>query len=102
MSGLNIISDFVDYDGERIQPYYAAFMIEHGFCTARHCWKAHGGSGYIAWNSRKWSEFLCLKKLPKDAPTRHLAAKFEDWLAIRAVSNFFGLMDASFDNSLDN
>ena len=84
----SLIENFRDADGQPVQPYFAAFMIERGFRTAKEAMSIHlGGFEYMTWNQARWKQFEAAHGYQVDGPRRHLAAQFTTWLNDRALDH---------------
>ncbi len=76
------IRNYRDAEGVPVQPYYAAFMIEHG--------RQLIGGGiqvnlqYMRWINARWDEFCTPRGIPAHRRGLH-AAEFTDWLQERVA-----------------
>lgn len=78
------IRNFTDSTGERVQPYFAAFMIERGYERAREPFERDGHNlEYMEWNGARWAEFERENGYPHDHIRSSRADEFTDWLQAR-------------------
>lgn len=81
------IDHYRDADGEPVQPYFAAFMIEHGYTRAKSIFERDGnGLEYMDWNRARWREFRTLHGIDRDFQHFH-AAEFREWLRGRSLDH---------------
>lgn len=82
-----LIDNYRDADGEAVQPYFAAFMIEKAYSRAKHIFERDGhGLEYMEWNQARWREFCSQNGIDRDFS--HLyRAEFSEWLAARAADH---------------
>lgn len=82
-----LIQNFRDASGQPVQPYFAAFMIEHGYSRAAEPFERDGHNcEYMEWNQARWAEFERANGHPVDHATRNCrSAEFTDWLDRRAL-----------------
>ncbi|MGN7750596.1 hypothetical protein [Sinorhizobium sp. 22678] len=81
------IGNFRDANGEAIQPYYAAFMIEKGYRTPAEAAALYRNqTEYMLWISHRWSEFEGAKGIRhEDRP--FYREEFNMWIAERALDH---------------
>lgn len=81
-----IINNHRDANGEAVQPYYAAFMIERGYRSLSEA-KALGGSNvdYMLWINASWNEFFSSLGIKRPDFSRPYAEQFTEWLDQRAT-----------------
>ena len=81
------IENHHDANGEAIQPYYAAFMIERGYQTLAEASAEYGNqTEYVIWNGDRWREFSRrFGVTPEDRPYHR--ADFLNWLSDRALDH---------------
>lgn len=86
---LEPLEDFRDDAGEAIQPYYAAFMLEHGYRTGSDAWEAGGRSNYdfMVWVQARWAEYERRNGITNSENRRLYAGGFRAWLNDRAVDH---------------
>jgi hypothetical protein len=73
------INSFTDANGQPIQPYYAAFMIERGYRIP----PSGAQTDYVLWNGARWREFRALLGITEDQQRFH-REDFRAWLQRRA------------------
>lgn len=76
-----IISNFRDINGEAVQPYYAAFMVERGYLSLEDT-RAEAGSNcdFMEWVNDSWNEFFSSIGVKRPPFSRPYAEKFTEWL----------------------
>lgn len=84
---MDLLKDYTDTDGQPVQSYFAAFMIEKGYTRARHIFERDGhGLEYLLWNAERWREFE--QHTGEVVEPRHRRAKeFTAWLNDRAIDH---------------
>lgn len=82
-----LIGNYRDADGQAVQPYFAAFMIEHGYVRASEPFKRDGHNcQYMEWNAARWAEFERAHGYPVAHHTRNWrSAEFIEWLDRRSL-----------------
>ena len=81
-----IINNYRDANGEAVQPYYAAFMIEFGYRTPADAKESTGGNfEYMGWINARWGEFFASLGIKRPDHSRPYAEQFCDWLEHRAT-----------------
>lgn len=82
-----LIDNYRDANGQAIQPYYAAYMIEFGYRTPEEAAEKTGNQvEYMCWNSTRWAEFDALHGFKLDDRCYH-RDEFRQWLAARALDH---------------
>lgn len=82
-----LIENFRDAAGERVQPYFAAYMIEMGYRTIKEAFAIDGsGAPYMAWNRIRWDEFCAPRKIVSHVRRAHVA-EFTAWLDRRVIDH---------------
>jgi hypothetical protein len=84
----SVIDNYRDANGEAVQPYYAAYMIEFGYRTPADAAAEHGQQWhYVVWNSLRWEEFERLNGIQPGSVRSLYATEFHAWLAARALDH---------------
>jgi hypothetical protein len=83
----SLIKNYRDADGQAVQPYFAAFMIEHGYERASDPFKRDGHNcRFMEWNSARWAEFEREHGYPVAHHTRNCrSAEYIEWLDRRSL-----------------
>ena len=81
----DLLDNYIDADGEPVQPYFAAFMIERGYRRAKHIFERDGhGLEYMEWNRARWREF----KIPRGISLHYTSGKdhadIQEWIEDRS------------------
>ncbi len=78
------LRNFTDADGRRVQPLFAAFMLERGYDRSSHIFERDGHGGeYLQWNDKRWAEFEHENGYPFDYFRSSRMEEFIDWLSAR-------------------
>lgn len=84
---MDLLSNYTDEDGKAVQPYFAAFMIEKGYTSAKHLFERDGhGLEYMLWNQDRWREFEDFTGEIVN-PRHRRAREFTAWLNDRAIDH---------------
>lgn len=75
---MDILENFTDKNGVRVQPYFAAFMIEYGFDTLEEA-NEMGPYFYMEWNQKRWREYERLSAIGSGFRPFH-RKEFHFWL----------------------
>lgn len=80
------IRSFRDADGVQVQPYMAAYMIEHGFRTCAERKEVdRGNAAYLVWNRARWAEFNADHGISSALASSPFADDFLAWLEARTT-----------------
>ncbi|MFC3059489.1 hypothetical protein [Paenirhodobacter populi] len=81
-----MLDNFHDADGEVVQPYFAAFMIERGYRRSKHIFERDGhGLEYQDWNRARWLEFKVPRGISLHVTSKEDHAAFKEWLELRCI-----------------
>lgn len=72
----SLIDNYIDADGQQVQPYFAAYMIMQGFSRVAQA-KSHE---FIIWIRGRWVEFGRTHKIPEAHRCMH-RPEFHAWLS---------------------
>lgn len=82
------IDTYTDADGEAVQPYFAAFMIEKGYARAQEPFKRDGHTQeFTFWMADRWRDFKTQRgiQMRRTSPEDHAA--FKAWLEGRCLDH---------------
>lgn len=82
----HLLENYIDADGEPVQPYFAAFMIERGYSRAKHIFDRDGhGLEYQEWNRKMWVSFKKPRGISLLSTSEKDHADFLDFLENRSA-----------------
>lgn len=87
----SVLDNYHDADGQAIQPYYAAFMIEFGARTVEEAQAAsielegHRNLGFMFWIQKRWAEYEAAHGLKRNGQRGLYRSEFDKWLESRAL-----------------
>lgn len=83
----SVLENYRDSTGAEIQPYYAAFMIEHGFRTVEEGRNEQGNqTPYMLWIQSRWGDFQSALGISQRQRYQY-RTEFHQWLSRRALDH---------------